>query len=121
MCYRTLGRFFTWELSLQKDHTLVTEGPYSVVRHPAYVGNLLIGVGTILCHFGMGSWYKECIGFDTWGGKLFAATWAGASLAIPVLLMRRVNAEDDVLRREFKGQWEAYAKKTPYKLFPFIY
>ncbi|KAF9238462.1 hypothetical protein BU15DRAFT_62440 [Melanogaster broomeanus] len=33
-CYRVLGRMFTFELSIRKDHKLVTSGPYSVVRHP---------------------------------------------------------------------------------------
>ena len=27
-CYRALGRFFTFELSIKTEHTLITEGPY---------------------------------------------------------------------------------------------
>ncbi|OAX34700.1 ICMT-domain-containing protein, partial [Rhizopogon vinicolor AM-OR11-026] len=37
-CYRTLGRLFTFELSIRQDHKLVTSGPYSIVRHPSYTG-----------------------------------------------------------------------------------
>ena len=120
-CYRTLGRFFTWELSLKKGHVLMTGGPYSIVRHPSYTGSLLLGVGVVLCHFSPGSWYAECIGWDTWASKLFTATWMAWSLAVPTLLMRRVETEDEVLRNEFGDEWEKYAEKTPYRLIPYLY
>ena len=120
-CYRTMGRLFTWELALKKNHTLVTGGPYSVVRHPSYTGSFMIGLGLILCQLGPGSWFRECVGLHTWGGKLFAATWAAMSLGIPVGLMSRVNVEDEILRKEFNEEWEVYARKTPYKLFPYVY
>lgn len=116
-----MGRFFTWQLVVMKDHKLVTEGPYSIVRHPSYVGSLMIGVGAVLCHFSPGSWYAECIGWDTLGSKLFTAIWGGWTLLVPALLMGRVNKEDAVLRNEFPEEWEVYARKTPYKLFPFLY
>ena len=44
-CYQTLGRFFTWDLAVRKDHKLVTIGPYSIVRHPSYLGGTMMGVG----------------------------------------------------------------------------
>ncbi|OBZ67534.1 hypothetical protein A0H81_12475 [Grifola frondosa] len=47
-CYRTLGRFFTYELTLRNNHRLVTSGPYAVVRHPSYIG-LIVGSGCGLC------------------------------------------------------------------------
>ena len=120
-CYRTLGRFFTWELSIKKGHVLVTKGPYSVVRHPSYTAITMIGVGVVLCHFSPGSWYAECIGWDTWASRIFSAGWAVWCLLIPCLLMGRVNMEDDVLRQEFGDEWETYAQKTPYRLIPYIY
>ncbi|KIP01282.1 hypothetical protein PHLGIDRAFT_507715, partial [Phlebiopsis gigantea 11061_1 CR5-6] len=104
-CYRTLGKFFTWELAVKKDHVLVTHGPYSVVRHPAYTGSLMIGVGVVLAQFGPGSWYRECIGLDGLGSKVFVGIWSAWALAVPTLLMRRVNAEDAVLKKEFNEEW----------------
>lgn len=120
-CYRTLGKFFTWELAVKKDHVLVTHGPYSVVRHPAYTGSLMIGVGVVLAQFGPGSWYRECIGLDGLGSKVFVGIWSAWALAVPTLLMRRVNAEDAVLKKEFNEEWNAYAKRTPYRIIPFMY
>lgn len=34
--HRTLGRQYSAELAIQKDHTLVTSGPYARTRHPMY-------------------------------------------------------------------------------------
>lgn len=120
-CYRTLGRLFTWELTVKKGHTLVTAGPYSIVRHPSYVGSALIGVGVVLCHFAPGSWYAECVGWETWGSKLFTALWGAWCLSVPALLAARTPTEDEILHKEFGEEWEMYARETPYRLFPYLY
>lgn len=120
-CYHTMGRLFTWELTLKKDHSLVTNGPYSVVRHPSYTGSVMIGVGVVLCYFSPGSWYRECVGWETVMSKVFTAAVVLNSLGIPLMLLGRVSTEDEVLRKEFGPEWESYAKRTPYKLIPYIY
>ncbi|KAG6868919.1 hypothetical protein C0993_007693 [Termitomyces sp. T159_Od127] len=51
-CYRELGQLFTFELSLRADHKLVTTGPYSVVRHPGYLGVVLCVSGVVIWHVG---------------------------------------------------------------------
>lgn len=120
-CYRALGSNFTWELAVKKDHKLVTSGPYAVVRHPSYVGALTIYVGALCTIFGSGSWYSECIGWDSWISKVFSGVCTSWALGVPMLLMGRVNKEDAVLRKEFGEEWEAYARQVPYKLVPFIF
>ncbi|KAG2126910.1 hypothetical protein DEU56DRAFT_959007, partial [Suillus clintonianus] len=52
-CFRTLGRFFTFELGVRKGHKLVTTGPYAVVRHQSYAGAALLSIGLFILH---GSW-----------------------------------------------------------------
>ncbi|GJE88793.1 isoprenylcysteine carboxylmethyltransferase family protein [Phanerochaete sordida] len=119
--FRTLGRFFTFEMSVKQDHRLVTSGPYAVVRHPAYVSVLLLNVGVVTTSFAPGSWYAECVGWGSPASKAFGALWATWSLIVPVLLMTRVNKEDEVMRAQFGEEWEAWARRTPYKLVPYIY
>ena len=119
--FRTLGQFFTFEMSIKKDHRLVTSGPYAVVRHPAYISVFLLGVGVVTTSFAPGSWYAESVGWKSLGSKAFTALWTTWSLLIPALLMTRVSKEDEVMREQFGEEWEAWVKRTPYKLVPYIY
>ena len=43
-----LGRFFTVDVTIAKDHALVESGPYRLVRHPSYTGVLLAFIGFAL-------------------------------------------------------------------------
>jgi len=45
-----LGRFFRRDVVIQEGHEVVTAGPFRVVRHPAYAGNLIacLGLGIAL-------------------------------------------------------------------------
>ena len=42
---RVLGRFYTRTLIIAPDQPVVREGPYRFVRHPGYLGSMLIWVG----------------------------------------------------------------------------
>lgn len=120
-CYRELGRFFTWDLSVKADHQLVTTGPYSIVRHPAYTGNCLIAIGLVVSQFSEGSWFTECGGLASPWTKLAAGVWLAWHLSKPYLLGSRVTVEDKVLKNEFGEEWDRYAQRTPYRLFPYLY
>ena len=50
---RTLGRFFTNDLAVSADQQVIQEGPYRLIRHPAYSGTLLSALGAGL---GMTNW-----------------------------------------------------------------
>ena len=43
-----LGRFYSADVTLQKDHRLITTGLYGVLRHPRYLGVLLTTLGMAL-------------------------------------------------------------------------
>jgi protein-S-isoprenylcysteine O-methyltransferase Ste14/membrane protease YdiL (CAAX protease family) len=78
------------------DHRLVTRGPYALVRHPMYLGVLLVGLG----------------------GVLLYRTWTMVFVSIHFIgLMRRARQEEQVLAAEFGEQWQAYAQETP-RFFP---
>ncbi len=43
-----LGRNWSGTVTVKQDHTLISGGPYSVVRHPIYSGFLLAALGTAI-------------------------------------------------------------------------
>lgn len=47
--YKGLGHMFTFEMSIRRDHKLITHGVYGWVRHPAYTGVLLFAAGVWGC------------------------------------------------------------------------
>lgn len=40
-----LGRFFRRDVVVQEGQRVVTAGPYRLIRHPAYTGNLVVAAG----------------------------------------------------------------------------
>ena len=78
---------------IKKNKDLATDGPYAYVRHPLYVGNILLGVGFCL---GSGLW---------WSYPLFALILIG-------FYPQAIRHEDDKLHRIFGQQWESWQKRT---------
>jgi protein-S-isoprenylcysteine O-methyltransferase Ste14 len=95
-----LGRQYSVYITLQRDHKLITSGPYRYIRHPRYLGVMLVALGMALL-------------FRSWI----------ALLALPfllALLIFRLTDEEKLLREEFGVQWEEYVSKS-WRLVPFIY
>ncbi|EPQ56976.1 ICMT-domain-containing protein [Gloeophyllum trabeum ATCC 11539] len=120
-CFRTLGKLFTFELAIRKDHRLVTEGPYSFVRHPSYTAGLLTFVGVNFVFFGPGSWFWECGVAHTRAGQVFSAAVALNAVWTVGFIAQRTVVEDRTLREQFGAQWDEWAARVPYRLFPFIF
>ena len=83
----------------QRSHVIET-GPYSIIRHPGYLGMLL---GSLPIPFAFGS----------------------ALSFIPVIIMVllvfiRTYYEDKTLMIELEG-YKEYSKKVRYRLIPFIW
>ena len=117
-CQRELGRFFTWEKSVKKDQQLITTGSYVIVRHPSYTGMALATAGTLLYYFGPGSWLRQSTLFESSWLMVVVVLWVGYTVALPCVLCFRTFDEDRVLRGHFPKQWDAYAKRVPYRLVP---
>ncbi|KAI0646672.1 hypothetical protein C8Q79DRAFT_909425 [Trametes meyenii] len=120
-CHRTLGRLFTWQMAVQRDHELVTGGPYAYVRHPSYTGWLLMVAGNFALLSAKGSYFVEAGWWGRVPGKLAAGSIVGYLTFVTISLLRRVAKEDVVLKNEFGLKWEEWSKKTPYRLIPYIY
>jgi len=122
VCYHHLGQHFTFELALRDNHKLVTTGPYSIVRHPAYTGSIMALIGIGLIQFSRGSWWAEVLGLWTsTSGSLVAFIWTCILTTIPVAVIARTYAEDKVLRRAFGKEWLNWAQETRFRLLPGVY
>ena len=89
-------------VKIQKDRgqTVITTGPYSMVRHPLYFGALFYIAGTSLV---LGSW---------WG-----------LLMVPILaflLAIRIGIEEKTLRMGLEG-YDDYARRVRWRLVPLIW
>ncbi|KAL9710536.1 hypothetical protein Ac2012v2_006070 [Leucoagaricus gongylophorus] len=120
-CYRVMGRMFTFEMSIRRDHKLVTSGPYGVVRHPGYTGILLVVSGMLLLHASEGSWLRESGVLKITVMKIFSGLVCGRATAVVYGLLRRMSKEDKALYQLVGKEWEDWAKRVQYRLFPFIY
>ena len=123
--YHALGHLFTFQLSIRKDHQLVTSGPYAVVRHPSYTGITMCMAGATISLLVPGSWIMECsgaLGTNGRGALNLSMTFIGTFWGpIIFLLFKRMGKEDELLRQNFKEQWEAWRVRVPYKLIPGVY
>ena len=120
-CYDTLGKFFTFQLAIMKEHKLITTGPYSVVRHPAYTAFIMTDIGCLMALLLPGSYIYESGMLENPWVAVGIASLAILHLAIALTAVRRIRVEEAVLRKEFGSQWEEWARKTPYKLIPYVY
>ncbi|KAJ7476860.1 hypothetical protein B0H11DRAFT_2030972 [Mycena galericulata] len=120
-CYRALGKHFTFETGISKNHTLVKTGPYGSVRHPSYTGAVLAYLG-LLCYYGSpGAWFMECFYKGTAAGKVFGVSYVLMMTLIVTGLLSRITREDEGLKNEFGKEWDAWAAQVPYVLIPGVY
>jgi len=87
-------------VQVAEGQTVISTGPYAVVRHPMYAGVLPLLIGTPLA---LGSW---------WG--LFALI-----LFKPALIWRLLD-EERFLHKNLPGYTE-YTQKVLYRLLPFVW
>ncbi|KAK2466645.1 hypothetical protein APHAL10511_000903 [Amanita phalloides] len=119
-CYRELGKHFTYELTIRKDHNLITTGPYSVVRHPSYTGVIVNMFVIYLLHGTKGSWVRESGLMANLLGNVVVYGFAAYTVMFFVGLMKRTKEEDRELRSRFGKEWEDWAARVPYSLVPGI-
>jgi protein-S-isoprenylcysteine O-methyltransferase Ste14 len=96
----TLGRQYSTEITIQKDHQLITSGPFRLIRHPRYLGLIFMALGYALL-------FRSLVGM------------AMTLLLIPALIWR-ITGEEKMMADEFGAEWQAYLKKT-WRLVPFIF
>ncbi|KIM84317.1 hypothetical protein PILCRDRAFT_818656 [Piloderma croceum F 1598] len=120
-CYRTLGRLFTYELSILKEHRLVTTGLYGFVRHPSYLGYTFSLTGLCLCLMTRGSWLMETGVLNSWSGRVVVGSWHLWAWYLWLCVFSRARKEDEYLREQFGQQWIEWQKRVPYRVLPGIF
>jgi len=130
-CHHTLGKMFTWDTSILKDHKLITNGPYQFVRHPSYTGFVGVTAGYIWFLFVPGTFMRECLigpdfpaanSFTTKSamGIAYALTWTFLYIDTSVFLVKRSLTEDGMMKKEFGKEWESWAQKVRWRVFPYV-
>lgn len=96
------NRFFSGVVRIQTDrgHEVCDSGPYRIMRHPGYAGNILPLAGIVLAL-----------------GSVWTLIPAAVALIIAVI---RTALEDRTLQKELPGYRE-YTAKVKYRLIPFIW
>ncbi|KAF9043395.1 hypothetical protein BJ165DRAFT_1484729 [Panaeolus papilionaceus] len=117
-----LGKFFRFQVGIQKDHHLITHGLYSVVRHPAYMGMQMTHIGSLLWNLTPGSWVRESgLLSSTLGTVLVAAYFGFIVCTFYMVTIARMKQEDKVIQQTFGKEWEEWARRVPYKVMPGVY
>ena len=122
VAYNYLGRHFTLFLMVNEGQKLVTNGPYAIVRHPSYTGAYTFMLGVTFAQFGRGSIYAQ---LGLWSNPLWFIVGA-IQLTMMLTLFgfgvgSRMPKEDKVLQAHFRDEWDKWARRTPYKLMPYVY
>ena len=97
-----VNAYFSKIVRIQEDrgHSVVSSGPYRIVRHPTYLGTILFELVTPI---------------------MLGSLWALIPGALTALLfIVRTALEDRTLREELPG-YQAYAERVRYRLLPGVW
>ncbi|KAF9973553.1 hypothetical protein BGZ73_003191 [Actinomortierella ambigua] len=118
--FAELDRYFTYTITIRKDHQLVTTGPYKYLRHPSYTGFLFGGVSFHMVMIYGGLW--ESLVYSVTNVHLPAYVALAASTAFyGVPIVTRINKEEAMLSGHFGAKmWNNYTSQR-YRLVPLVY
>ena len=92
--------FASATIEITKDQKVISTGPYSLVRHPLYLGALIMLFGTPIAR---GSWW----------GLIVVVLYVFA-------LVTRIRDEEKFLSKNLQG-YDEYRQKVRYRLIPLLW
>ena len=95
-----LGPRFSGVVAIQPGHRLVTGGIYSMIRHPSYLGLIVLMIG--------------------WGLAFRSVIGVLLALAMVPVLIARIEAEEKLLASQFGEEYEAFRRRTA-RMIPGVY
>jgi len=96
----TLGKQFSGYVTLQENHQLVQAGLYRHIRHPMYLGVVILMPGVALV-------------FRSW-------LVIPVSILTLVFVLLRIGQEERLLAEHFGSEFESYRRRT-WRLLPYVY
>jgi len=97
--FKSLGDNYSQDIMIKKNHELITNGPFKIIRHPQYLCQIVLDLGATAATF------SYLVG-------IFAL------IEIPIYIMR-ASLEDKLLAKYFSEKFSDYKKKSGF-MFPFI-
>ena len=98
---RTLGEYYTRTLRVTATQSVVQKGPYRMIRHPGYLGSMLMWVGA----------------------GLATTNWIAFILAVVVMFAAyyyRIQTEEGMLMAAIGQEYSQYKART-WRLIPFVF
>lgn len=97
----TLKQYFTYSVAKVDDHKLIQTGLYKVIRHPGYLGQLIIFIGISIS---LSNWLSILV------------------MTIPVVIGYgyRIKVEERFMRDQLGTDYLDYQKRTK-RIIPMIY
>jgi len=97
--FKTLGENYSQDILIKKDHQLVTNGPFRIIRHPQYMSQILLDLG----------------------GAAATLSYIVAPIAVIQILfiLLRASVEDKLMAKHFGIEFSSYKKRSGFVL-PFI-
>ncbi len=92
--------FASATIGIESKQTLISTGPYAIVRHPMYIGSILVN---FFAPVALGSWRALPL-----------------SVAMLMTIALRILDEEKLLCERLPG-YQGYCRKVPYRLIPRIW
>ncbi len=87
-------------IETRENQKIIDTGPYKIVRHPMYVGDIVILLSTPIA---LGSFWSV-IPF----------------LSVPLFFVLRIKGEEEYLKKNLPG-YDEYCRRTKYRLIPYVW
>ena len=97
----TLGKYYTTTLMMSEGQKAVTSGPYTLVRHPGYLGEIMIWTGFAVVSSNLTLFFLM--------PAMFVAVY-----------LYRISAEEKMLVKELSDDYVRYQHRTR-RLIPSVY
>ncbi|RHZ86638.1 hypothetical protein Glove_48g51 [Diversispora epigaea] len=127
--FKVLDEFFTFDLTIKKDHKLITHGPYRYLIHPAYAASLftcpyIIYVTTQFAPFI--KLYEPSLSIPYLTMSFLISTGHPSSIMFKILtastiitLSNRMRNEEAMMKKHFGKEWDEFVK-TRWRIIPYL-